>query len=127
MAINFNPGAGRGRIKGGKANARVVGLERLQKEFKQMGAKADSKVTREVHRAAQRIAERANREVPIDSGELQGSINVKKWVRAASVRVDATYAGFVELGTRYMKAQPYILKHVKPSIDTMMKSLKAII
>ena len=125
MAITFAAGRGRGRSN--KIEARIVGLDKLQTKFNRMKSTADSVMTRQIHLAAERIAERANREVPVDKGRLIRSIDVAKRNKFATVKVEAPYARYVEEGTKYMKAQPYIYKHIKPSIDKMSANLKRLL
>lgn len=59
---------------------------------------------------ARMVVEDAKRVVPVRTGRLRDSIRVGSFTSRESVRVDATapYAGYVELGTRYMDAQPYL-------------------
>jgi HK97 gp10 family phage protein len=57
------------------------------------------------------IATTARRLVPVDTGYLKASIEVLKKVSGSSgyfVNVYADYAVFVEFGTRYQRAQPYL-------------------
>ena len=119
----FAPFKGRGQ----SVQIKIEGLDALNKSFNRLSSKSDTFMTRQIHLAASRIAKRANRDVPIDTGHLNRSINVKKRNKQAEVNVDAKYAGFVEKGTRFMKAQPYILKHVQPSLDIMMRNIKRFI
>jgi len=126
MAIGFNAFKGRSRSVGIK----IQGLESLQKSFDKLSNKSDSLMTKEIHRAAERIAERANRSAPVDTGKLLRSINVKKRNKIAEVKVDVKYAGFVEEGTRFMSPSPrggYIYKHIKPSIEVMTRNIKRLI
>jgi HK97 gp10 family phage protein len=55
------------------------------------------------------VARDARRIVPVRTGRLQRSIGVRSVnSETAVVEASAPYAGYVELGTRYMKAQPYL-------------------
>ena len=127
MAVKFLPGRGRGRVAGGKANVRIIGLKKITDDFDRMRSKSDSRMTRQIHLAATRIAKEANREVPVDKGRLLKSIEVEKFTRAAIVKVDAPYAGFVEKGTKYMKAQPYFFKHIPPSLKKLRAAILKLI
>ena len=116
-----------------------------------MSRKSDSYLTRQIHLAALRIASHANRDVPVKTGRLLRSINVTRKNKFAEIRVDAPYALFVEMGTKAhtieakngkvlgtpkvgffgkkvkhpgTRAQPFILKHVKPSLDIMARNIK---
>lgn len=60
-------------------------------------------------RLARAVRDDAKRIVPVRTGRLRNSIGISD-PGPRSVVVDATapYAGYVELGTRYMRAQPYL-------------------
>jgi HK97 gp10 family phage protein len=82
---------------------------------------------REVHRfLASWIADvkaQAVKNAPMVTGYLRSTIygKVKDWV--VDVGADATYALFVELGTRYMRAKPYLY----PAIQQYLPELEAVI
>ena len=61
--------------------------------------------------------------VPVKSGKLRESIyvTVKDWL--VSVGADATYAYFVEAGTKYMAARPYLY----PAIQAYLPQLEQMI
>ena len=66
----------------------------------------------------------AMRKVPVRTGYLRSTIyaTVKDWV--VNVGADATYASFVELGTRFMQAQPYLwpaIQQYLPELEQMVK------
>lgn len=96
-------------------------------EFKEAMAKFDSGMQRHVHRQlvswAADVKASARRIVPVRTGHLRGSIfaKIKEWV--AEIGAEATYAMFVELGTRYMRARPYLY----PAIQEHLPRLEAII
>jgi HK97 gp10 family phage protein len=61
--------------------------------------------------------------VPVRTGYLRSSIyaKIQEWV--AEIGAEATYALFVEFGTRYMQAQPYLY----PAIQEHLPQLETII
>ena len=70
---------------------------------------------------AQRLAAQAARNVPVRTGYLRSTVyaEIKDWV--AEVGAKATYAYFVEMGTRYMRAQPFLYPAVQeflPELET---------
>lgn len=89
--------------------------------------KLDSALQNEVYRYlaswAADVKAEAMRTVPIRTGYLRSSIyaEVKDWV--VTVGADATYAYFVELGTRYMQAHPFLY----PSIEKYLPELESLI
>jgi len=101
----------------------VEGIE----EFKQAMQQFDSAMQRHVHRQlaswAADVKALAKQLAPVRTGHLRSSIysKISEWV--AEIGAEATYALFVELGTRYMQAQPYLY----PAIQEHLPQLEAII
>jgi HK97 gp10 family phage protein len=120
MAIGFNTFKGRSR----SVQIKITGLKEIQAGFDKMAKTSDDFLTRQIHIAATGLAKRANRDVPVDTGKLLNSIKVIKDRSGARVEVQAKYAGFVEEGTRNMRAQPYIYKHIPTVMATLMANIK---
>jgi HK97 gp10 family phage protein len=101
----------------------VDGIE----EFQAAMSKLDSGLQRHVHRylasLAADIKAEARRLVPVRTGYLQSTIyaKIQEWV--AEIGADAAYALFVELGTKHMRAQPYLW----PAIQAYLPQLENII
>jgi HK97 gp10 family phage protein len=101
----------------------VEGIE----EFKNAMQSFDSGMQRHVHRLlaswAADVKALAKQLVPVRTGRLRSSIyaKIQEWV--AEIGAEATYALFVEFGTRYMQAQPYLY----PAIQEYLPQLEAII
>jgi HK97 gp10 family phage protein len=101
----------------------VEGIEEFQQTMQQF----DSGMQRHVHRLlaswAADVKALARQLVPVRTGYLRSSIyaKIKEWV--AEIGAEATYALFVELGTRYMQAQPYLY----PAIQEHLPQLETII
>ena len=70
------------------------------------------RIAREVDRlvdlAALLLESEAKKHAPVDSGRLRASIFRRKEDLTAIVKANVVYADFVELGTRFMRAQPYL-------------------
>jgi HK97 gp10 family phage protein len=87
----------------------------------------DSGMQREVHSFlvswAADVKAQAVKNAPMVTGYLRSTIyaKVKDWV--VDLGADAVYALFVELGTRYMRAQPYLY----PAIQQYLPELEAVI
>ena len=87
----------------------------------------DSGMQREVHSFlvswAADVKAQAVKNAPMVTGYLRSTIyaKVKDWV--VDIGADATYALFVELGTKYMRAQPYLY----PAIQQYLQQLEAVI
>jgi HK97 gp10 family phage protein len=63
-----------------------------------------------------KIAEKAKRIVPIDSGNLHNNIRPEVNSEGMFVVADTEYAAFVEQGTSKMAAQPYL----RPAMTTAL-------
>ena len=87
----------------------------------------DSGMQRQVYKYlanwAADVKAEAMRQVPVRTGHLRSTIyaKIKEWV--AEIGAKATYALFVELGTKYMQAQPYLY----PAIQQYLPELEAVI
>lgn len=102
---------------------RVKGVEKFQAAMRQF----DSGVQRHVYRLltnwSEDVKTLAKQLVPVRTGRLRQSIyaEVREWV--VRIGADATYAMFVEFGTRYMRARPYLY----PAIQAYLSQLESII
>jgi HK97 gp10 family phage protein len=69
------------------------------------------------------VKAQAVKNAPMVTGYLRSTIyaKVKEWV--VDVGADAAYALFVELGTKYMQAQPYLY----PAIQQYFPELESVI
>lgn len=101
----------------------VQGIEEFQAAMRQF----DSGMQRRVHSAlvswAVDVKVAAMQKVPVKTGYLRSKIYavIKEWV--AEIGADATYAYFVEMGTKRMRAQPYLY----PAIQEYLPVLEQII
>ena len=89
--------------------------------------KFDSGMQREVHSFlsswAADFKAQAVKNAPMATGYLRSTIyaKIKEWV--AEIGADAAYAMFVELGTKYMQAHPYLY----PAIQQYLPELESVI
>ena len=91
----------------------VKGLKELIAVLEKIPKELDSAVDDILEANAQDIEASAKSKSPVDTGRLQQSIKAlkesdKTFVIRANNTGKAPYAGFVEYGTRYMRAQPYL-------------------
>ena len=97
------------------------------REFQAAMRNFDSGMQRHVHRKlvswAADVKALAKKLVSVRSGHLRSKIyaEVKEWV--IRIGAEATYAFFVEFGTRYMRARPYLY----PAIQEYLPVLEEII
>lgn len=88
----------------------------------------DEAIKRQVHRQlaswAADIKAEAMRKVPVKTGHLRSSIyaKVREWV--VQIGAEATYALFVELGTRHMRASPYLWPAIKEYLPELEQTIR---
>jgi hypothetical protein len=103
-----------------KVTCNMQGIRELQAAIRTF----DSTMQRYVHAKlvswAEDVKTEAIRRAPVKTGHLRSSIYslVKDWV--VNIGAEATYALFVELGTRYLRARPYLY----PSIQQYLPQLE---
>jgi HK97 gp10 family phage protein len=106
-----------------KVSLNIEGVE----EFQQAIQIFDSAMQRQVHEQLEKwaieIREYARSLAPVRTGYLRSSIyaKIEEWV--AEIGAEAAYAMFVEFGTRYMQARPYLY----PAIQEYLPQLESII
>lgn len=91
---------------------------------------AKDAIKKSLKHAIGQMQESAMRKVKVDTGHLKRSIsseiNNGEEVMQGIVGATADYAGYVEKGTRYMSAQPYLkpaLNEVKPQFLADMERI----
>ncbi len=90
-------------------------------------SRLNSAMQNEVYRClvswAADVKAEAMRNAPVRTGYLRSTIyaHIKEWV--AEVGAEATYASYVELGTRYMSARPFLY----PAIEKYLPELESLI
>jgi HK97 gp10 family phage protein len=101
----------------------VKGIRAFQNAMRNFDEAVKSQVHRQLVSWAADVKAEAMRKVPVKSGHLKSSIyaKVREWV--VQIGAEATYALYVELGTRYMRARPYLW----PAIQEYLPQLKQII
>ena len=103
-----------------KVTCNMQGIRELQAAIRTF----DSTMQRYVHAKlvswAEDVKTEAIRRAPVKTGHLRSSIYslVKDWV--VNIGAEATYALFVELGTRYLRARPYLY----PSVQLYLPQLE---
>lgn len=99
---------------------KIVGMEKLQRKLKKNVRMDD--VKRVVRHNGAEMQTKAQQNAPVDTGTLKRSIGLEitDSGMAAEVRPTADYAPYVEYGTRFMEAQPYL----KPAFDEQKEKFK---
>lgn len=93
----------------------IQGLDKLQEQLR---AIADANYTPALEKGVKEaIFPEMQRLTPVDKGDLLASENVVRENDAVSLIAGTDHAVFVEFGTVYQSAQPYM----RPAIDTKSK------
>lgn len=113
------------------AKIKIVGMEKLQKKLKQNVRMDD--VKRQVRKHGAEMQTKAQRNAPVGTPESTGipgyvggtlkrsiGLEITDGGMSAEVEPTAEYAPYVELGTRFMEAQPYL----KPAFDEQKEKFK---
>ena len=96
---------------------KLEGMEKLQVKLKKNVQM--SKVKQIVKDNGAALQEAAQRKAPVDTGNLKRKI--RDGGLTAEVEPTAEYAAYVEYGTRYMNAQPYM----RPSYTAQKEKFKS--
>jgi HK97 gp10 family phage protein len=95
------------------------------KELKRMLRKCQNKgkIQACVKRSGATLQRTAMQKAPVDTGTLKRSITLQLTDGGMTAEVQPTvhYGAYVELGTRYMSARPYL----RPALETAGAELKA--
>jgi len=96
-------------------------------EFEKALEKLDSAMQRQIHEQlakwAANVKDAAKQLAPVRTGYLRSSLYAEIQGWTAKIGAEASYAGFVEFGTRYMQARPYIY----PALQRHLPQLEQII
>ena len=99
---------------------KIVGMEKLQKKLKK-NVSMDA-VKRVVRHNGTEMQTKAQQNAPVDTGTLKRSIGIEVTDSGMTAEVEPTaeYGPYVELGTRFMEAQPYL----KPAFNVQKEKFK---
>ena len=101
----------------------VQGVREFQAAMRTFQNAMQTYVHRQLVSWAADVKAEAMRRAPVKTGHLRSSIYavVRDW--GINIGAEATYALFVEVGTRYLRARPYIW----PSIQSHLQELEQIV
>ena len=108
-------------------NIKIVGMEKLQKKLKKNVQMDD--VKRVVRHNGAEMQTKAQQNAPVDTGTLKRSIGLEITDSGITAEVGPTadYAPYVELGTRFMDAQPYLGPAFKDQKEKFKKNKKKLV
>lgn len=109
------------------AGVKIVGMEKLQRKLKQNVRMDD--VKRVVRHNGAEMQTKAQQNAPVDTGTLKRSIGIEitDGGMTAEVEPTADYAPYVELGTRFMEAQPYLGPAFNEQKEKFKKDMKKLV
>lgn len=106
---------------------KIVGLDKFTRGVLQQKGKMEQATHQEVVRSGMRIEKRAKQLAPFDTGWMSDNIYFYELGRLrATVVSPAAYSIYVEEGTRYMAAQPFLFPAVKEEFPRFMKNMQKI-
>jgi HK97 gp10 family phage protein len=102
---------------------RLEGDKELKKMLKR--CKNPEKIKACVKNAGSTMQQTAQRNAPVDTGTLRRSITltITNGGMQAEVQPTVHYGAYVELGTRFMNARPYL----KPALDKAQAEFKSLV
>lgn len=107
---------------------KIVGLKKFTRGIIQQNKKMEQDVHQELIRSGLRVEKRAKQFAPFDTGFLSNSIYSTELGRLrVSVVSPVNYSIFVEEGTRYMSAQPFLYPAVKIEYSVFIKNINKIV
>lgn len=106
---------------------RMVGLNQYIKAVQKKPAQVEQAVDREIKLSGLRIEKKSKQQSPFDTGWLSNNIyaNVVRSM-VAEVVSPVEYSIFIELGTRFMMAQPFLFPALKADWPLLQKRLNKI-
>lgn len=106
----------------------ILGLPELLATFGRFQVEAEAGEEIAERAGAQVVAADMRNRAPVDTGALRNSITVSSAEEGAQVSATVPYARFVQFGTRYMEAQPFISDEVQsPVLSVMTKVFQGIL
>ena len=100
---------------------KITGMEELQKKLKRCEKLEAVKTV--VKKNGSELQAKAQEKAPVDTGHLKRSIGLDITDEGLTAEIEPTadYAAYVEYGTRFMNAQPYM----KPADNAQKEKFKS--
>jgi len=83
-----------------------------------------AKIQQLLNRAGFEAEGLAKQAAPVDTGYLRGSLRTERGNLEVTIGTPAKYAPYVELGTRRMRAQPYLGPAVQKAVASLTAALE---
>ena len=106
---------------------KVTGVKEALNKIGRIKAKVSEIAGQGIEAAALTCFTRARQLVPVRTGRLRDSITVQR-ISTSKIAVEATasYSGFVEYGTRYMKPRPYMRPAAAEALEKLAAELSRV-
>lgn len=109
-------------------NYRVKGLDKFIRNVEHKSDETQKKVDRELNLSSLRVERRAKVNAPWDTGWMANNIYSTKEGELSYVVVSPVgYSVFIELGTRFMIAQPFLYPALQKENQILLKRLSKIV
>ena len=97
--------------------------KQLAAKFKKLLAIDEKEAHRILNEESRAIASNAQKDAPIDTGNLKRNIgyDYTREHKEAVIYAKAGYSGYVEYGTRFQNAQPYFEPNVNKGVKRIIK------
>jgi HK97 gp10 family phage protein len=96
-----------------------VDAEEVLQALQQLDEAVLRHVRQQLKRWAMEVREYAKALAPVRTGYLRSTIYAKVQEWNAEIGAEASYASFVEFGTRYVQARPYLYPAVQEFLPTL--------
>lgn len=107
---------------------KIIGADDLAKELSRKARNINqAKIKECLNLAGGHLEEIATTKVPVDTSNLKKSIKGQLKGLSYEVEASANYAGYVEYGTRFMEAQPYMEPAYRSAKTKFQNELKRMI
>ena len=101
----------------------LEGVEEFKKALEKLDSAMQRQIREQLAKWAVNVKDAAKQLAPVRTGYLRSSLYAEIQGWTAKIGAEVSYAGFVEFGTRYMQARPYIY----PALQKHLPQLEQII
>ncbi|MCI5684572.1 MAG: HK97 gp10 family phage protein [Enterococcus gallinarum] len=109
-------------------SVKIQGLKEFMREVSRKGPTLDKAIDKEIKLSALRVERRAKKNAPWDTGWLSNNIYANNiGFLQAEVISPVEYSIFLEYGTRYMFAQPFLFPAVGADWPLLQKRLTKLV
>lgn len=107
-------------------NIEIEGVDQMRKNFDKRGKSIEPSLNNIIQKSIFTIEREEKIQAPVDTGRLRSSITEGREFRNlyGSIGPTVTYAKFVNYGTRFQKANPFIDRAIDSAIPEIRKITK---